>query len=69
MRLKTKILLSMISAVAIIFMAAMPVCAQDVSKQKKRKAQLEKEISILDAQIAEIKSKSSSATASLNMLR
>ena len=29
MRLKTKILLSMISAVAIIFMAAMPVYAQD----------------------------------------
>lgn len=69
MRLKTKILLSMISVVAIMFLAAVPVCAQDVSKQKNRKAQLEKEISILDAQIAEIKSKSSSATASLNMLR
>lgn len=55
--------------IAMFFMAAATVSAQDVSKQKDRKAKLEKEISILDKQISNIKAQSSSATTRLSMLR
>ena len=56
-------------AVVMLFMATVSGVAQDVSKQKQKKAKLEKEISILDKQIADIKAKSSSATTTLEMLR
>ena len=53
------------------FIILMPfyASAQDVSKQQNRKAQLEKEIKILDGQIAGIKKQSSSATTRLELLR
>ena len=50
-------------------LAVASVSAQDVSKQKKRKAQLEKDIAILDKQIVNIKEKSASETTRLEMLR
>ncbi len=43
--------------------------AQDVKKQKTRKAQLEKEIRLLDEQIAGIKEQSASATTRLELLK
>lgn len=58
-----------LSAVAVIFVATSSLYAQDVSKQKEKKAKLEKEISILDKQIQDIKAQSSSASTRLEMLR
>lgn len=55
--------------VAMCFVATASASAQDVSKQKEKKAKLEKEISILDKQISDIKAQSSSATTRLSMLR
>lgn len=43
--------------------------AQDISRQQDRKNQLEKEIVILDKQIADIRQQSSSATSHLELLR
>ena len=54
---------------ALLVLASFSASAQDVSKQKNRKAQLEKEIKLLDGQIAGIKKQSSSATAHLELLR
>lgn len=54
---------------AILFMVAVPLSAQDVTKQKNKKAKLEKEIAVLDRQIADIKAQSSSAMTRLEMLR
>ena len=54
---------------AMFCLAATSVSAQDVSKQKKKKAQLEKDIAILDKQIVDIKEKSASETTRLGMLR
>ena len=53
----------------IMLMAAASLSAQDLTRQKNKKAQLEKEISLLDKQIAGIKAQSSNATARLHMLR
>lgn len=52
-----------------LLLVSFSISAQDVSKQKTRKAQLEKEIKLLDGQIAGIKKQSSSATAQLELLR
>lgn len=54
---------------AVCFMAVASLSAQDVSKQKDKKAKLEKEIAILDKQISNIKAQSSSASTRLSMLR
>ena len=59
----------MMMIVAVVLMATLPVAAQDVARQKEKKTKLEKEIALLDRQIAEIKTKSSSATTRLSMLR
>ena len=53
----------------ILLFVSFSVSAQDVTKQKNRKAQLEKEIKLLDSQIAGIKKQSSSATTRLELLR
>ena len=53
----------------ILLLVSLSVSAQDVTKQKNRKAQLEKEIKLLDSQIAGIKKQSSSATTQLELLR
>lgn len=55
--------------VAVCFMATASLSAQDVSRQKDKKAKLEKEIAILDKQISNIKAQSSSASTRLSMLR
>ena len=54
---------------ALLMLASSSVFAQDVTKQRNRKAQLEKEIKLLDGQIAGIKKQSSSATTRLELLR
>ena len=54
---------------AFLMLAVAGVSAQDVSRQKNRKAQLEKEIKLLDGQIAGIKKQSSTATTRLELLR
>ena len=54
---------------AIFMVAASAVSAQDVSKQRRKKENLEKEITILDRQIKDIKTQSSSAVTKLEMLR
>lgn len=59
--------LACISAALLICLA--PVSAQDLTKQKNRKAQLEKDIALLDKQIAGIKEQSASATSRLGLLR
>lgn len=52
-----------------VFCTATTSYAQDVSKQESRKARLEKEIALLDRQIAENASKSSSLLSSLELVR
>lgn len=54
---------------AALLVCIAPVSAQDLTKQKNRKAQLEKDIALLDRQIAGIREKSASATSRLGMLR
>lgn len=54
---------------AALLVCLAPVSAQDLTKQKNRKAQLEKDIALLDKQIAGIKEQSASATSRLGMLR
>lgn len=56
-----------VSAFALI--GASPLSAQDLTKQKNKKAQLEKDIALLDKQIAGIKKQSASATTRLGLLR
>ncbi len=58
-----------IMSAAIFMVAASAVSAQDVSKQRRKKENLEKEITILDRQIKDIKTQSSSAVTKLEMLR
>ena len=52
-----------------LLLVSFSASAQDVTQQQNRKAQLEKEIKILDGQIAGIKEQSSSATTRLELLR
>lgn len=54
---------------ALLLLASYSVSAQDVTRQKNRKAQLEKEIKLLDSQIASIQKQSSSTTTRLELLR
>lgn len=54
---------------AVLLLMSFSAYAQDVTKQKNRKAQLEKEIKLLDSQIAGIQKQSSSATTRLELLR
>lgn len=54
---------------ALLMLTLSSALAQDVTKQKTRKAQLEKEIKLLDGQIAGIRKQSSSATTRLELLR
>lgn len=54
---------------AVLLLAVSPSYAQDVTKQQQKKAALEKEIALLDKQIADIKKESSSATSRLELLR
>ena len=53
----------------VCILAALPAVAQDVSRQESRKAQLQREIELLDKQISENSSKSSSLLSSLTLLR
>lgn len=55
-------------AVALV-LSLIPAVAQDVSKQETRKAKLEREIALLDQQIAQNSSKSSALLSSLELLR
>lgn len=59
----------LICMAAALLVCLAPVSAQDLTKQKNRKAQLEKDIALLDKQIAGIKEQSASATSRLGMLR
>lgn len=52
-----------------LLLALAPLAAQDVSRQESRKAKLEREIELLDKQIAQNASKSSSLLASLELVR
>ena len=52
-----------------LMLASSSAFAQDVSKQRNRKAQLEKEINLLDQQIVGIRQQSASATTRLELLR
>ena len=52
-----------------LLLALAPLAAQDVSRQENRKAKLEREIELLDKQIAQNASKSSSLLASLDLVR
>lgn len=52
-----------------LLLALAPLAAQDVSRQESRKAKLEREIELLDKQIAQNASKSSSLLASLDLVR
>ena len=60
-------LIALVSAFMLLWQ--FPAFAQDVTKEKNRKAQLEKEIKLLDKQIAGINKQSSSATTQLELLR
>ena len=53
----------------VCILAALPSVAQDVSRQESRKAQLQREIELLDKQISENSSKSTSLLSSLTLLR
>ena len=57
-----------ILAVALV-LALMPAAAQDVSKQESRKAKLQREIELLDQQLAQNASRSSALLSSLDLLR
>ena len=57
-----------ILAVAMV-LALMPAAAQDVSKQESRKAKLQREIELLDKQLAQNASKSSALLSNLELLR
>ena len=50
-------------------LALMPAAAQDVSKQESRKAKLQREIELLDKQLAQNASKSSALLSNLELLR
>ena len=57
-----------ILAVALV-LALMPAAAQDVSKQESRKAKLQREIELLDQQLAQNASKSSALLSNLELLK
>lgn len=69
MQMKAFVRYTLILFAAVFYVAAASVSAQDVSKQRNKKAKLEKDIAILDKQISDIKAQSSSATTRLKMLR
>lgn len=52
-----------------LVLSLIPAVAQDVSRQESRKAKLEREIALLDQQIAQNSSKSSALLSSLELLR
>lgn len=65
-----KFMKNIVALVSVILMlATSSAFAQDVSKQKNKKAQLEKEIKLLDEQIAGIREQSASTTTRLELLR
>ena len=55
--------------IAVMLLTLAPVAAQDVSRQESRKAKLEREIELLDKQIAQNASRSSSLLANLELVR
>lgn len=55
--------------IAVLLLTLAPVAAQDVSRQESRKAKLEREIELLDKQIAQNASRSSSLLANLELVR
>ena len=55
--------------VLLLFLMAAGVCAQDVSRQKARREKLEKEIAIIDNQLAQNASKSSAMLSNLTLIR
>ena len=67
MKTRMNIFFAVVSA--FLMLASSSVFAQDVSKQRNKKAQLEKEINLLDKQIAGIRQQSASATTRLELLR
>jgi septal ring factor EnvC (AmiA/AmiB activator) len=67
MRHQIRNVLACISALLVV--SVLSVTAQDLTKQKNKKRQLEKDIELLDKQIAGIKQQSASATSRLEMLR
>ncbi|MBR5104168.1 MAG: peptidoglycan DD-metalloendopeptidase family protein [Bacteroidales bacterium] len=54
---------------AMLMLSLVPVMAQDVSRQESRKAKLEREIALLDEQLAQNASKSSALLSNLELLR
>jgi len=58
-----------LNVVILLLLLAVPVQAQDVSRQRSRKAQLEKEIAILDRQLKDNASRSASALTKLTLTR
>lgn len=64
---RIRYILACISAMMVV--AVFPSSAQDLSEQRARKNRLEKDIELLDKQIASLEKQSSSATARLEMLR
>ena len=54
---------------AMLMLSLVPVIAQDVSRQESRKAKLEREIALLDEQLAQNASKSSALLSNLELLR
>jgi septal ring factor EnvC (AmiA/AmiB activator) len=53
----------------VLVLALMPAAAQDVSKQESRKAKLQREIELLDKQLAQNASKSSALLSNLELLK
>ena len=54
---------------AALVLSLMPAAAQDVSRQESRKAKLQREIELLDQQLAQNASKSSALLSNLELLR
>ena len=52
-----------------LMVSLVPLMAQDVSRQESRKAKLEREIALLDEQLAQNASRSSALLSSLDLLR
>ena len=61
--------LKLILTIIVFFCAAVGASAQDKATYEKRKAKLEREIAIIDKQLAENSSKSSSLLSDLTLLR
>lgn len=63
------IVLKIFAVLALWFLTAGTVCAQDTSQQEARKAKLEREIAILDKQLAENASRSNAMLSNLTLIR